>query len=94
LVALAKKSSGHEASASGLRSNAPKHALAEIRADFHRIVYVESLAAARGAVAAFEWKWRTRCPGVVRSFHEGGDELLTFFSFPKAWWTRAMLGTT
>lgn len=45
-----------------LERRAPKHALAELRADFHRIVYAESLAAARGAVVAFERKWRTRCP--------------------------------
>jgi transposase-like protein len=65
---------------------APKHAIAELRADFHRIVYAESLAAARSAVAAFERKWRTRCPGVVRSLQEGGEELLTFFQFPKSQW--------
>jgi putative transposase len=69
-----------------IERKAPKHTLAEIRADFHRIVYAESLAAAQGAVAAFERKWRTRCPGVVRSLHEGGEELLTFFEFPKAQW--------
>ncbi len=27
-----------------------------------------------------------RCPGVVRSLHEGGEELLTFFEFPKTQW--------
>ena len=27
-----------------------------------------------------------RCPGVVASLREGGDELLTFFTFPKAQW--------
>jgi transposase-like protein len=69
-----------------LERKAPKHALAEIRADFHRIVYAESLTAARNAFAAFERKWRARCSGVVRSLHEGGEELLTFFAFPKAQW--------
>jgi transposase-like protein len=69
-----------------LERKAPKHALAEIRADFHRIVYAESLTAAQGAGAAFERKWRTRCPAVVRSLQEGGEELLTFFRFPKSQW--------
>jgi putative transposase len=69
-----------------LERKAPKHALAEIRADFHRIVYAESAAAARTAYAAFERKWTPRCPGVVRSLQEGGDELLTFFAFPKRQW--------
>jgi transposase-like protein len=69
-----------------LERKAPKHALAEIRADFHRIVYAESAVAARGAYTAFERKWTPRCPGVVRSLQEGGDELLTFFRFPKRQW--------
>jgi putative transposase len=69
-----------------LERKAPKHALAEIRADFHRIVYAESAAAARAAYAAFERKWTSRCPGVVRSLQEGGEELLAFFQFPKRQW--------
>ena len=69
-----------------LERKAPKHALAEIRADFHRIVYAESAAAARSAYAAFERKWSARCPGVVRSLQEGGEELLTFFQFPTSQW--------
>jgi transposase-like protein len=69
-----------------LERKTPKHALAEVKADFHRIVYAESAAAARGAYAAFERKWRPRCPDVVRSLQEGGEELLTFFAFPKVQW--------
>ena len=30
--------------------------------------------------------WSKRCPGVVTSLREGGDELLTFFRFPRAQW--------
>ena len=69
-----------------LERKAPKHALAEIRDDFHRIVYAASADAARAAYAAFERTWAKRCPGVVTSLREGGEELLTFFSFPKAQW--------
>jgi putative transposase len=69
-----------------LERKAPKHALADIRDDFHRIVYAASGEAARTAVAAFERTWAKRCPGVVTSLHEGGDELLTFFRFPKTQW--------
>jgi transposase-like protein len=69
-----------------LERKAPKHALAEVRADFHRIVYAESVVTARSAVTAFERKWRARCPGVVRSLQEGGDELLAVFQFPKSQW--------
>jgi transposase-like protein len=69
-----------------LERKAPKHALAEVRADFHRIVYAESAATARAAYAAFERKWTRLCSGVVRSLHEGGEELLTFFQFPESQW--------
>ncbi len=69
-----------------LERKAPKHARAEIRDDFHRIVYAASADAARAAYAAFERTWAKRCPGVVTSLREGGDELLTFFRFPTAQW--------
>ena len=69
-----------------LARKAPKHAWAEIRDDFHSIVYATSAEAARIAYAAFERTWAKRCTGVVTSLREGGDELLTFFVFPKAQW--------
>jgi transposase-like protein len=69
-----------------LERKAPKHAPAEIRDDFHRVVYAGGAEAARAAYAAFERTWAKRCPGVVRSLREGGGELLTFFNFPKAQW--------
>jgi putative transposase len=69
-----------------LERKAPKHALAEIRDDFHRIVYATNADAARPAYTAFEYMWAKRCSGVVTSLREGGDELLTFFRFPKAQW--------
>jgi len=65
---------------------APKHALDELREDFHRIVYAASGEAGRTAYTAFERKWAKRCPGVIRSLQDGGGELLTFFTFPKAQW--------
>jgi transposase-like protein len=69
-----------------LERKAPKHALVEIRDDFHRIVYAANADVARAAYAAFERTWAKRCPGVVTSLREGGDELLTFFRFPKVQW--------
>ena len=69
-----------------LERKAPKHALADIRDDFHRIVYAASADAARAAYGAFERAWAKRCPGVVTSLREGGEELLTVFRFPKAQW--------
>jgi transposase-like protein len=69
-----------------LERKAPKHALPAIRDDFHRIIYAASADAARVAYLAFERTWAKRCPSVVASLREGGDELLTFFTFPKAQW--------
>jgi putative transposase len=69
-----------------LERKAPKHALAAIRDDFHRIVHATSADEARSAYAGFERTWANRCPGVVTSLREGGDELLTFLRFPKAQW--------
>ena len=42
--------------------------------------------AARAAYASLERTWGKRCPGIVTSLREGGDELLTFFTFPQAQW--------
>jgi len=69
-----------------LERRAPKHALADIRDDFHCIVYAASADAARAAYLAFERMSAKRCPGVTTSLLEGGEELLTFFRFPKAQW--------
>ncbi len=65
-----------------LERKAPKHAVAEVKADFHGIVYAASEAAARKAYADFVSKWKSRCPGVVKSLEEAGDELLTMYRFP------------
>jgi len=69
-----------------MERKAPKHALAEVRADFHEIVYAPNAEAARTAWTTFEQTWGKRCPGVVKSLQEAGTELLTFFSFPKTQW--------
>ena len=69
-----------------LERKPPKHALADIRDDFHRIVYAANADAASTAYTAFERTWNKRCPGVVMSLREGGDELLTFFRFPRTQW--------
>jgi len=69
-----------------LERKAPKHVLAEIRDDFHRVAYAANADAACAAYAAFERTWAKRCPGVVTSLRDGGNELFTFFTFPKAQW--------
>lgn len=67
-------------------SAAASPTLRPVKADFHRIVYAASAEAAQGAYSTFERTWGKRCPGAVTSLREGGDELLTFFRFPRAQW--------
>jgi transposase-like protein len=69
-----------------LLRKAPQHAHGEITADFHLIVYASGLTQARAARDAFIKKWSKRSPGVVESLNEAGDELLTFYEFPKEQW--------
>jgi transposase-like protein len=69
-----------------LLRKAPVHAHEEVREDFHAIVYADSLEKAREAWKAFVRKWSKQCPAVVTSLEEGGEELLTFFVFPKEQW--------
>jgi transposase-like protein len=69
-----------------LERKAPKHAVSEMKLDFHQIVYAESEAAARRAHADFVSKWKGRCPGVAKSLAEAGDELFTMYRFPKQHW--------
>jgi len=69
-----------------IERKAPEHAREEIVENFHRIVYAENGAQARQAYQSFQRRWNKTCPGVVRSLEEGGDELLTYFRFPKSQW--------
>jgi len=67
-----------------LERKAPKHALAEVKADFHGIVYAASEAAARKAHADFVSKWKSRCPGVVKSLEESRRRALHDVPLPEA----------
>jgi putative transposase len=75
-----------------LYTHAPKRHYDEIKEDYHAIIYAENEAHARQAWKSFQKKWEKNCPGVVKSLREGGDELLTFFRYPKSMWK--MLRTT
>jgi transposase-like protein len=64
----------------------PRHALEEVKIDYHRIIQAESLDQARKAYREFIVKWKKLAPKVVVSLEEGGEELLTFYSFPNSQW--------
>jgi len=69
-----------------LLRHAPKHALEEVKADYHRIVYAASEAEARTAHRRFMAKWKPLAPKVAASLLEAGEELLTFYRFPASQW--------
>ncbi len=69
-----------------LVKHCPAHAHRELKRDYDRIVYAKSGLAAREAYQAFVTKWRKLCPAVAKSLEEAGEQLLTFYAFPKAMW--------
>jgi transposase-like protein len=69
-----------------LAEHCPAHARAELARDYHRIVYAKDGLTAREAYASFLRKWRRLCPAVARSLEEAGEQLLTFYEFPRSMW--------
>jgi transposase-like protein len=69
-----------------LLSKAPARLREELSEDYRRMVYAESAAAVHKARAAFIRKWKLRCPAVVSSFEEAGDDLFTFLRFAPSQW--------
>jgi transposase-like protein len=69
-----------------LERKAPKHVLEDIKADFHRIVYAKGEREGKNCWHDFVARWRKACPSMVRSLEEGGDEILTFYRYPKSQW--------
>jgi putative transposase len=69
-----------------LERHTPRHALEEVKSDYHRIIQAESLEQAKKAYREFVVKWKKLAPKVVVSLEEAGEELLTFYSFPNSQW--------
>jgi putative transposase len=69
-----------------LESKTPVRFREELREDYRRMIYAESAAHVQKARAAFIRKWKLRCPAVIVSLDEAGDELFTFLRFPASQW--------
>ena len=69
-----------------LEAKAPVRLREELTEDYRRMIYAESRAAVEQARTRFTKKWRLRCPAVVESLEEAGDELFTFLRFPTSQW--------
>jgi putative transposase len=69
-----------------LERHVPRHALEEVKSDYHRIINAVSLEEGRKAYREFVVKWKKLAPKVVVSLEEAGEELLTFYGFPNSQW--------
>jgi putative transposase len=69
-----------------LQEHCPRHARRELKRDYDAIIYATDGMAARKQYESFVAKWSKLCPAVERSIKEAGEQLLTFYSFPKAMW--------
>jgi putative transposase len=69
-----------------LQSKAPARVREELTEDYRRMIYGDTVAAVQHERARFTKKWQLRCPAVVESLKEAGDELFTFLRFPSSQW--------
>jgi transposase-like protein len=69
-----------------LERHVPRHALEEVKSDYHKIINAESLQEGSKAYREFVVKWKKLAPKVVVSLEEAGEELLTFYGFPQSQW--------
>jgi putative transposase len=69
-----------------LEAKAPRGLREELREDYRRMIYADTPEAIATARKSFRQKWQQRCPGVVESLDEAGDELFTFSAFPPSQW--------
>jgi transposase-like protein len=69
-----------------LEAKAPARLREELIEDYRRMIYAETVTAVEQARGRFTKKWRLRCPAVVESLEEAGDQLFTFLRFPASQW--------
>lgn len=69
-----------------LKSHCPRHAHEELHRDYTAITHAESLEEARRAYRSLVTKWTRLVPAVAESLEEAGEELLTFYRYPKEQW--------
>ena len=69
-----------------LERHTPRHALEQVKTDYHAIVNANSFEEAKKAYREFVLKWKKLAPKVVDSLEEGAEELMTFYRFPNSQW--------
>jgi transposase-like protein len=69
-----------------LQAKAPARLREELTEDYRRMIYADAVSAVEQERARFTKKWQLRCPAVVESLKEAGDDLFTFLRFPSSQW--------
>ena len=69
-----------------LQAKAPARWREELTEDYRRMIYGDTVAAVDHERTRFTKKWQLRCPAVIDSMKEAGDELFTFLRFPSSQW--------
>jgi transposase-like protein len=69
-----------------LQAKAPARLREELTEEYRRMIYADTATAVEQARIRFTKKWQLRCPAVVESLKEAGDELFTFVRFPPSQW--------
>lgn len=69
-----------------LQAKAPARLREELTEDYRRMIYAETVSAVEHERARFTKKWPLRCPAVVESLKEAGEDLFTFLRFPRSQW--------
>lgn len=69
-----------------LQAKAPARLREELTEEYRRMIYADTGTEVQQARTRFTKKWRLRCPAVVESLEEAGDELFTFLRFPRSQW--------
>lgn len=69
-----------------LAAKAPARLREELTEDYRRMIYADTVTAVEQARTRFTKKWRLRCPAVIESLEEAGDQIFTFLRFPASQW--------
>lgn len=69
-----------------LQAKAPARLREELTEDYRRMIYAASVDEVAKQREKFQRKWKLKCPAVITSLEEAGDELFTFTHFPPSQW--------
>lgn len=69
-----------------LQTYCPKAIYPDVKDGFNEIIQAPDLEVAQAAYKRFLGKWSKELPKVARSLEEAGEELLTFYAFPREQW--------